>query len=254
MTLASPSSSVTATDDLRQLLRVYSSGTSPSTAAERRMGCAIKGNIDDRSEQIYLVPGPGARREMFLLRMGKFVGWVSKALNYKPQAAFWPAIRLSANRKLVLVVQSSRQSEEAARTSFLQSEHWVAVSASPVIAPTVRPNIQMEPRACLRFPSSETSRRPVVWSALTISSASFCSITRTVRCGCFDRNASVRSTSNQLPCWSSTTLPTPWASDARKPSWGRKAKSAAVDDFPSEAKAPAGPIKVTNSSNRCPTK
>lgn len=116
------------------------------------------------------------------------------------------------------------------------------------------PRIQLGPRACRKFPSSESSRCPAAWSDLTVCSASFSSITRTVRCGCFDRKASIRKTSNQPPRWSSTTLPTPWLSEVRRPSWVRKADSAAADAFPSKAKAPAGPVKVANSSNRCPTR
>ncbi|WP_435053809.1 sunset domain-containing protein [Mesorhizobium australicum] len=46
-----------ATDKQRPLPGVHHSGTSLTHSAVRRVGCDIKGNINDRGEHIYHVPG-----------------------------------------------------------------------------------------------------------------------------------------------------------------------------------------------------
>lgn len=55
--LAVTSVAYVATNDRSQLPRVHVSGTSSSTVAVRRAGCDIKGNINERGEHIYHMPG-----------------------------------------------------------------------------------------------------------------------------------------------------------------------------------------------------
>ena len=46
-----------ATDDQHQLPRVHSFGGSPTKSAVRKVGCDIKGNINEFGERIYHMPG-----------------------------------------------------------------------------------------------------------------------------------------------------------------------------------------------------
>ncbi|TIP06454.1 MAG: hypothetical protein E5X72_01680 [Mesorhizobium sp.] len=55
--LGSVSLAYVVTDTSHQLPSVHYPGTSPTTIAVRKAGCDIKGNINDRGEHIYHVPG-----------------------------------------------------------------------------------------------------------------------------------------------------------------------------------------------------
>jgi hypothetical protein len=57
MLLGVTSVAYVATDNKPQLPTVHSDGTSMSRVAVRKVGCDIKGNISERGEHIYHMPG-----------------------------------------------------------------------------------------------------------------------------------------------------------------------------------------------------